>query len=79
MAVEPDASSASYPFAVAAATASTITVPHLNERSLQGDYGFVDVLAQMGCTVVKHNEWTQVTGQHHCHPLSIAPLFYGYC
>lgn len=61
--IEPDASSASYPFAVAAATGSTITVPHLNEKSLQGDYGFVDVLAQMGCTVAKHNEWTKVTGQ----------------
>ena len=61
--VEPDASSASYPFAVAAATGSSITVPHLNERSLQGDYGFVDVLAQMGCTVVKHEEWTKITGQ----------------
>ena len=61
--VEPDASSASYPFAVAAATGSTITVPHLNDRSLQGDYGFVDVLAQMGCAVVKDNEWTKVSGQ----------------
>ena len=60
VAVEPDASSASYPFAVAAATGSTITVPHLNERSLQGDYHFVDVLGQMGCTVVKHDKWTKV-------------------
>jgi 3-phosphoshikimate 1-carboxyvinyltransferase len=29
---------------------------------LQGDYGFVDVLAQMGCVVVKHENWTKVTG-----------------
>ena len=60
--IEPDASSASYPFAVAAATGSRITVPVLNERSLQGDYGFVDVLAQMGCAVEKHAQWTAVTG-----------------
>ena len=72
--VEPDASSASYPFAVAAATGSTITVPHLNERSLQGDYGFVDVLAQMGCTVVKHNEWTKVTGQSTISAFCFAPV-----
>ena len=67
VAVEPDASSASYPFAVAAATGSTVTVPHLNEKSLQGDFGFVDVLAQMGCTVVKHAEWTKVTGESYPH------------
>ena len=60
--VEPDASSASYPFAAAAATGSTVTVPALNQKSLQGDYGFVDVLAQMGCTVEKHAEWTKVAG-----------------
>jgi 3-phosphoshikimate 1-carboxyvinyltransferase len=70
VAIEPDASSASYPFAVAAATGSTITVPHLNEKSLQGDYGFVDVLAQMGCTVVKHDKWTQVTGAFPSIPIS---------
>lgn len=42
-------------------------MPHLNERSLQGDFGFVDVLAQMGCTVVKHDEWTKVTGESYPH------------
>jgi len=61
-AVEPDASSASYPFAAAAATASTITVPHLTPASLQGDYAFVDVLKQMGCTVNVSGTVTQVRG-----------------
>lgn len=61
-AVEPDASSASYPFAAAAATASTISVPHLTPASLQGDYGFVDVLRSMGCTVNVSGTVTQVRG-----------------
>ena len=74
VAVEPDASSASYPFAVAAATGSTITVPHLNERSLQGDYHFVDVLGQMGCTVVKHDKWTKVNPLPPFFPSSCRPV-----
>lgn len=61
-AVEPDASSASYPFAAAAATGSTITVPHLTPASLQGDYAFVDVLEAMGCTVNVSGSVTQVRG-----------------
>jgi 3-phosphoshikimate 1-carboxyvinyltransferase len=61
-AVEPDASSASYPFAAAAATGSTITVPHLTPASLQGDYAFVDVLKKMGCTVNVSGSVTQIRG-----------------
>jgi 3-phosphoshikimate 1-carboxyvinyltransferase len=49
--VEPDASSASYPFALAAASASTIEVPGLAPDGLQGDYGFVEVLRAMGAVV----------------------------
>lgn len=60
--IEPDASSASYPFAAAAATGSTITVPNMSYESLQGDYNFVDVLAQMGCKVEKTKTHTRVTG-----------------
>jgi|EP01047_Picozoa_sp_COSAG01_P013097 3-phosphoshikimate 1-carboxyvinyltransferase len=67
--IEPDASSASYPFAVAAATRSTIRVPSLNARSLQGDYAFVDILAQMGCGVTKHADWTEVSGPPQGQPL----------
>ncbi|HWP07756.1 MAG TPA: 3-phosphoshikimate 1-carboxyvinyltransferase, partial [Polyangiaceae bacterium] len=46
-AIEPDASSASYPFALAAATGGTITVPDLAPGALQGDYAFLDVLARV--------------------------------
>ena len=58
-AVEPDASSASYPLAFAAVCGGSVTVPHLTADSLQGDAGFADILGRMGCTV----EWgdTSVT------------------
>lgn len=49
--VEPDASAASYFFALAAVTGGSITVEHLPANSAQGDVAFVDVLEMMGCTV----------------------------
>ena len=60
--IEPDASSASYPFALAAVTGGTITVPGLGQRALQGDYGFLDVLAQLGARVEKGEASSTVTG-----------------
>lgn len=50
-AVEPDASAATYPLALAALHGGDITVPGLGRDSLQGDVAFVDVLAAMGATV----------------------------
>ena len=61
--IEPDASSASYPFALAAAGGHTITVPGLTGESLQGDYAFVDVLRAAGATVEKTPHHTVVTGR----------------
>ncbi len=49
--IEPDASSASYPFAAAAICGGSVRVPDLGHDALQGDAAFVDVLAAMGCTV----------------------------
>lgn len=60
--IEPDASSASYPFALAAATGGRIEVPGLAEGALQGDYGFVDVLGALGAQVEKLGDRTRVTG-----------------
>ena len=60
--VEPDASAASYPFALAAATGGSITVPDLAPGALQGDYGFVDVLAKMGARVSHSGGATTVSG-----------------
>lgn len=61
-AIEPDASAASYFFALAAVTGGTITVEGLGSTSIQGDLGFVDVLEHMGCTVVRERGATTVTG-----------------
>lgn len=61
-AIEPDASSASYPFALAAATGGTIRVPDLGPGALQGDYRFVDVLERAGATVTREPGATTVRG-----------------
>lgn len=60
--IEPDASAASYFWAVAAICGGTATVKGLNKSSLQGDVGFVDCLEQMGCKVVWGENEISVTG-----------------
>lgn len=62
LAVEPDASTASYLFAAAAVTGRTVTVPGLGAGSLQGDLRFVDVLAKAGARVTVSAGTTTVTG-----------------
>ncbi len=61
-AIEPDASAASYLFAIAALTGSTLTLEGLGTKSIQGDMAFVDILEHMGCTVVRDELSTTVTG-----------------
>jgi pentafunctional AROM polypeptide len=61
--IESDASSATYPLALAAITGATCTVPNIGSASLQGDARFaVDVLRPMGCTVEQTRTSTTVTG-----------------
>ncbi|ETN41199.1 3-phosphoshikimate 1-carboxyvinyltransferase [Cyphellophora europaea CBS 101466] len=61
--VESDASSATYPLAIAAITGTTCTIPNIGSASLQGDSAFaVDVLKPMGCTVKQTETSTTVTG-----------------
>jgi 3-phosphoshikimate 1-carboxyvinyltransferase len=62
VAIEPDASAASYFFAAAALSGGRVTVPGLTLHSLQGDVRFVDVLARMGCTVESGLDHLTVTG-----------------
>ncbi|MGK4005499.1 3-phosphoshikimate 1-carboxyvinyltransferase [Sorangium sp. So ce1036] len=61
-AIEPDASSASYPFALAAAAGGAITVPGLGQGALQGDYRFLEILEQAGAQVIRQADATTVRG-----------------
>ncbi len=58
--VEPDASSASYPLAAAAIVGGAVSVKGLGRASLQGDAAFVDVLAEMGCSITVSDHDTVV-------------------
>ncbi len=61
--IEPDASAASYFWAAAAITGGSITVQGLGAGAMQGDVGFCDVLAQMGCDVDDQGDAITVTGR----------------
>lgn len=63
--IEPDASAASYFWAVAAITGGSITVEGLSADAIQGDVGFCSVLESMGCEVKYGADSIEVTG----HPL----------
>jgi len=62
--VEPDASNASYFWAAAAITGSSITVNGVHSYSCQGDVRFVEVLRQMRCNVNEPHDGICVTGKH---------------
>ncbi|MFF8278045.1 3-phosphoshikimate 1-carboxyvinyltransferase [Streptomyces lateritius] len=62
LAVEPDASTASYVFAAAAVTGTAVTVPGLGRHSLQGDLRFVEALRRAGAGVEIGESATTVTG-----------------
>lgn len=61
-AVEPDAASASYFLAAAAATGGRVTIDGLTRASVQGAAGFPDVLREMGCEVEWADAGVTVTG-----------------
>ena len=58
--VEPDASAASYFFALAVMTGGSVTVRGV--QGLQGDWDFVDVLAAMGADVERRGDAITVAG-----------------
>lgn len=60
--IEPDASAASYFFALAAICGGSVCVKGLHRDSLQGDVRFVDVLETMGANVVFEKDAITVTG-----------------
>lgn len=61
LSIEPDASSASYPLAVAAVVGGTVQVDGLGSAALQGDARFADHLRSMGCDVQRNDEMVQVS------------------
>ena len=61
--VEGDISSASYFFAIAALTESTITVINVNPQSAQADMGFLNILERMGNEVVREKDSITVHGK----------------
>ena len=61
-AIESDASAASYFFAAPAVCGGRVRVDNISRRSKQGDIGFLDVLAAMGCTVAAGEQWVEVSG-----------------
>ena len=64
--IESDASAASYFFAAPAICGGTVCVENITRRSVQGDIAFLEVLAQMGCSIEETEHCILVTG---CSPL----------
>jgi 3-phosphoshikimate 1-carboxyvinyltransferase len=60
--IEPDASSASYAFALAAASGGSIVVPGLGTHAMQGDVEFATVLASAGARVTRDASGARVDG-----------------
>ncbi|ADV60726.1 3-phosphoshikimate 1-carboxyvinyltransferase [Isosphaera pallida ATCC 43644] len=61
-AIEPDASAASYFWALAAISGGSVRVVGLDDASVQGDVAFVQVLEHMGCRVDRNARGIQVAG-----------------
>jgi len=60
--IESDASSASYFFAIPAVCGGFLTVENISLTSNQGDIGFLEILARMGCGVSERNHTVTVIG-----------------
>ncbi|HEX9798608.1 MAG TPA: 3-phosphoshikimate 1-carboxyvinyltransferase [Thermoanaerobaculia bacterium] len=60
--VEPDLSAAAYPAAAAALTGGDVLLAGVSMSSLQGDRRFLELLAQMGATVVEEVDGVRVRG-----------------
>lgn len=61
-AIEGDVSSASYFFLAAALLAGRIRVENMAPQTRQGDSGFVDLLAGLGCEVIQDEQGLEVRG-----------------
>ncbi|MDE6622674.1 MAG: 3-phosphoshikimate 1-carboxyvinyltransferase [Lachnospiraceae bacterium] len=63
--IEPDVSAACYFYAAAALTGGRAVVRHVTWECMQGDLKFLELLAQMGCTVSDTPEGIEVRGAAH--------------
>ena len=61
-AIEPDASSAAYPFCAAAIAGGSVRVEGVPENSLQPDFKLVDLLCRMGCRATRHGTALELRG-----------------
>jgi 3-phosphoshikimate 1-carboxyvinyltransferase len=71
--VEGDASAASYFLALATLHGGTITLTNLDATSVQGDYGFCDVMEALGSTVERQGK-TRISGPETLSPLSVIDM-----
>ncbi|MDO5580522.1 MAG: 3-phosphoshikimate 1-carboxyvinyltransferase [Planctomycetia bacterium] len=71
--IEPDASAASYMFAIPAIVGGSVSVLGFSKSCIQGDIRFVERLAQMGCHVILEDD--RITVERAVNPDgSLAPL-----
>jgi 3-phosphoshikimate 1-carboxyvinyltransferase len=61
-AIEPDASSAAYPFCAAAIAGGSVRVEGIPTRSRQADLALLDLLARMGCKIHRNGKGVVVHG-----------------
>jgi len=61
--VEGDASTASYFFLAAALCRGRMKVININPLSLQGDIRLLEVMEDLGCKVLKGDDWVEITGE----------------
>ena len=59
--IEGDASSASYFFGAAAIAGGPLRVHGIGEKSVQGDYKFLDIIERMGARVTRDQHWVEVS------------------
>jgi 3-phosphoshikimate 1-carboxyvinyltransferase len=60
--IEPDASSAAYPFCAAAIAGGSVSVDGIPPNTLQADFRILGLLEQMGCEVIRQADRVTVRG-----------------
>jgi len=60
--IEPDASSAAYPFCAAAIAGGSVRIEGIPPDSLQADFKLLDLLERMGCDVIRRGSVVELRG-----------------